>query len=130
MKYTIVSICLLIAQTNSCLFGKIDSNKVKKIAHQMSVIGPECRYLSSKEMKKRRLLFLNNNKDATIAELVQAIDMPVNGHDIVTLLKSFQCKVCNEYAASIAHDRSRGVWALEHGKGETTVETLLWWGFL
>ena len=81
-------------------------------------------------MKERRLAFLNDNKDATIEELIQAIEMQLDGQDIITLLKSFKCDVCDEYAASIVSDHSRGDWAIKNGKGNTTVKTLLWWGFL
>lgn len=96
-------------QLNSLVFGA--SHRVIKIAQEMSEVGPECRFRSSEEMQKRRLEFLNANKDATIAELVRAIEEPINGHDIRTLLRSFKCEVCDEYAASIDSDYERGLTA-------------------
>jgi len=128
MKYINMSLFLFIAQMSSLVFGQVDLHKVAKIAQEMSQIGPECRFLSSEAMQARRLDFLQNNKTATIAELVGAIEEPINGQDIRTLLRSFKCEICDEYAASIDSDYQRGI-----GAGYfswVTVETLLSRGLL
>jgi hypothetical protein len=132
MKYIIMSLFLLITQLNSLAFGQtnshIDSHKVTKIALEMSQIGPECQFLPSEAMQARRLDFLKNNKDATISELVRAIDKPIDGQDIRTRLRSFNRDVCDEYAASIDSDYQRGLTA---GYFDwITVETLLARGLL
>jgi hypothetical protein len=104
--------------------------KVKEIAQEMRVIGLECHTFTSAEMKQKRLQFLNNNKDASIEDLIQAIEMEIDKQNIIALLKIFDSVVCKEYIASIQRDYDRGIWAIDNGYGYMKIERLLYWGML
>lgn len=136
MKYPIIIVSIL--ALSALLMFKMDvfktrkdsGDKVVKIAREIRDIALCCRVLSSEEIKAKRLQFLNNNKDATIEDLVKATEMKINGQDAVTLLKSFKCDVCNEYAASVELDYSRGLQAMDKGFGDTPIETVMYWRLL
>jgi hypothetical protein len=134
MKYqTILSFLaglLLMVQLGVFSFSLEDGDKAIKIAQEMRDLAPSCTLLSSQEVKQKRLNFLNNNKDATITDLIQAIDMEIDGQTIVTLLKSFKCDVCDEYAKSVESDHSRGLRAMNRGFGDTSIETVMYWRLL
>jgi len=135
MKYpTILSflvVSLLLIVQSSIFSSNIDAgDKAIKIAQEMRDIAPSCTLLSSQEMKQKRLDFLNNNKDATITDLIAAIDLAIDDQNIVTLLKSFKCDVCDEYAKSVESDYYWGSKAIFARYGDKTVEELLKGGWL
>lgn len=137
MKYpmTILSIIGL-----SCLFmlkmgvfaprQHDNGDNITKIAYEIRDVALCCRTLSSEEVKAKRLEFLNNNKDATIAEFVKAIEMELGGQDIISLLKSLRTDACDEYAASLESAHCRGLQAIDRGFGDTVIETLMYWRLL
>jgi hypothetical protein len=106
------------------------NDKVVKIAREMRDVALCCRMLSSEEMKAKRLQLLENNKDATIEELIKAIEIKIDGYDIISLLKSLKCDVCDEYAASVEVDHGRGLLAINKGFGDTLMETVIYWRLL
>jgi hypothetical protein len=133
MKYPIkcsfLTLFLAVAvQTGVFSPCQANMDRATDIAQQMCDIAPDCKRLSSEAMKARRLEFLNNNKDATIRELVKAIDLEVDGVAIRTRLKSYNCAVCNEYYRSVEDDYNWELRAMDNWYkdfGDTTVEYLL-----
>lgn len=137
MKYPII---ILSAVALSCLLMfKIgvftprqhdNGDSVAIIAREMRDVALCCRTLSCEEVKAKRLEFLNNNKDATIADLVKAIEMEFGGQNIISLLKSLKSDASDEYAASLESAHSRGLQAIDRGFGDTVIETLMYWRLL
>lgn len=135
MKYSIlipslIVSLLLISQIGVFSSYQKSTDKVANIAHQMRDIGSYCQTVSSAEMKKKRLQFLNDNKGATIEDLIGAIEMKIDGQDIISLLDSFNCDVCKEYADSVRLDYSRGSRAIKNNFGSTSIETVMYWRLL
>lgn len=137
MKYPIIILstvalsCLLMLKMGVFSPGEHDNgDNVTKIAHQMRDVALSCRTLSSEEVQVKRSEFLNNNKDATIAEFVKAIEMELGGQDIISLLKSLRTDACDEYAASLESAHCRGLQAIDRGFGDTVIETLMYWRLL
>jgi len=106
------------------------ADKVAKIAHQMRDVAFSCRMLSSEQVQAQQQQFLNDNKTATIDDLVKAIEMQINGQNIITLLRSFKSDACDEYAASIESAYGRGQQAINKGFGGTSIETMMYWRLL
>ncbi len=127
MKYSIVitglaALVLFIIQFG--FFSLSQDNKVdrvKMIARQMRTAGAQCQCRSPGEMKAIRSGFLNSNRDATINQLVEAINTPIDGETIIPFLRSLNCSVCTEYANSVEHDKGRGIWAQRVWLGERTI---------
>lgn len=131
IKFFFLTLFLLIGvQTGIFSPCQANTDKVTDIAQQMFYIAPDCQKLSSEEMKARRLQFLNSNKDATINDLVKAIEIKIDGQDIIELLDSFNCDVCTEYADSVRSDHSRGSRAIKRNFGDTSIETVMYWRLL
>lgn len=130
MKHTIIVLFLLGLQIGNPIFGKNYSDRAKKIARKMRDIGSICSKLSSKEMKEKRLEFLNGSKDATIQDLIDAIEVEIEGQNIIDYLRSFNCDVCNEYALSVETDYGRGSRAINNNWGDTSIETVMYWRLL
>jgi len=94
---------------------------VEKIARQMHTSARDCEKLSSDEMAHRRLQFLNENKDATAAELVKAIEMKIDGQDIMTLFRSLNGRVCEKCTAKMKSDYDLGRFAVNWYLGNTLI---------
>jgi hypothetical protein len=137
MKYPVIILstvalsCLLMLKMGVFAPRQHDNgDTVAKIAREMRDVALSCRTLSCEEVKAKRSEFLNNNKDATIADLVKAIEMKLGGQDIISLLKSLRIDACNEYAESLESAHSRGLQAINRGFGDTSIETLMYWRLL
>ncbi len=96
----------------------------------MHAIASSCQALSSEEMKAKRLQFLNDNKDATVEDLVKAIETKIDGQDVIALLDSFNCDACKQYADSVKTDYDKGTRAIKNNFGSTSIETVMYWRLL
>ena len=139
MKYPIIiplilsflAASLLLMLQRGVFSPRYDSaDKVVKIAHQMRDFAFSCRTLSSEQVQAKQQQFLNDNKTATIDDLVKAIEMHISGQSIITLLKLFKSDACDEYAASIELAYGRGQQAINKGFGGTSIETMMYWRLL
>lgn len=135
MKYPIIVSILAISLFVAVRMGvfspsRTHTNRIVTIAHQMHKMASLCKSLSSQEIEKRRLQILNENQDATLTELVQAIEMEINGTDILALLKSFKCDACDEYAKSIEYGHVWGKRGIRLGYGDMLIKDLLKDGWL
>ena len=85
--------------------------RVMDIARQMHTLAPQCTYFSSEEMRKVRIKFLEENRDASLEQLLDALDMPFEDHeDIISYFRSLGGAVCNEHAGLLTDDKGRGSW--------------------
>ena len=127
MKYPMIitvlaAVVLVIVQFCFFSFGKEDAvDRAKSIARQMRVAGAQCQCCSSDQMKAVRLEFLNSNRDATISQLVEAINTPIDGETIIPFLRSLNGSVCTEYANSVERDKGKGDWAKRVWLGDRTI---------
>ena len=120
---------VLVVSAYSALF--CDDARILNIAQQMRDLAPQCQYLSSEEMRKVRREFLENNKNATVEDLVNAIDRPIDGDNIIDYFRSFgPYSVCEEHTQLLQDDKRRGERGIYVGKGKTTIDTLLYWRLL
>ena len=136
MKYPIIILSALAISSLLIMYlgvfsPRYDStDKVVTIAHQMREVAFSCRTLSSEQVQAKQQQFLNDNKTATIDDLVKAIEMHINGQNIIALLRSFKSDACDEYAASIESAYGRGNQAINKGFGTTSIETMMYWRLL
>ena len=108
-----------------------DDTRILDIAQQMRALAPQCQYLSSEAMRKVRRQFLENNKNATIEDLVGAIDTVIDNQNIIDYFRSFGShSVCEEHIQLLLNDKPRGARGIYAGKGKTTIDTLLYCRFL
>lgn len=107
-----------------------DRNTIEKIAHEMHTLASQCKKMSLDEMKVQRLQFLHNNKNATAADLVNAIEMKIDGYDIITLLRSSDAEVCQKCADIITADYELGRDAVDWWCGGITLARAMQLGVL
>lgn len=98
------------------LFSESDQKTIEIIAHEIHAIAPQCKTNSIAAMKNQRLQFLQKHKNATAKDLFKALTMKIEGHDILTLLRSYDGDVCQECADIIAGDY------------ELANDVVNWWG--
>ena len=122
---------LLLAFCTIYCFAETQNPLAEDIAQQMHDLAPQCQILSSKEMREARSAFLKKNEKATIQDLVDAINTPIEGQDIISYFRSFgSCPVCEEHAKLLETDKSNGIWAIGKEQEKKTIETLLRWHIL
>jgi hypothetical protein len=135
MKYPIIVSILAISLFAAVRMGvfspsQAHADKIVTIAQQMHKTASLCKSISSQEMEKRRLQILNDNQDATLTELLKAIEMEIDGTDVLRLLKSFKCDACDEYAKSVEYGHTWGKRGIKLGYGDMLIKDLLKDGWL
>lgn len=115
---------ILMISCYSAIFSEKDP-RVIQIAQQMRDLAPQCQYLSPEAMIAVRRKFLENNRDATIAQLVDSIDTFVDGKDIISYFRSFDGSVCQEHALLLMQDKERGIRAINRWLGSVSVGTAI-----
>lgn len=135
MKYLIILASLIISfllviHKGAFLPPRDHADRIVKIAREMHGIASCCQTLSFEEMKAKRLQFLNDNKDATIEDLVKAIETKIDDQDVIALLDLFNCDVCKQYADSVKTDYDKGNRAIKNNFGNTSIETVMYWRLL
>ena len=116
---------LLVVMMPYFLCCATDNEKVQVIAQEMHGFGRCCQNESLERMKELRLQFLNNNKSATVKQLIDAINTPVDGKDIISLLREADGDVCRQCADLIAQDKELGEGAIAIYLGWLTIGTAM-----
>ena len=104
--------------------------KIEKIAQHMHALAPLCTKLASGEMAVKRQQFLNEHKNATAADLVEAIQKKINGKDIIEVLRSLDGPVCRECTKTMVADYDLGCDAIDWWLGGTSIQWAMQLGLL
>lgn len=130
MKKILILLLLLLGTNCGIYCDSTHNEKVMTIAYEMNALAIECQKHSSAEMKEIRKQFLNAHKDATVKQFIDALNTPINGKNVISLLRELGGDVSNEYADSVEKDKALGEWAISRYLGGVTINDALRSGLL